>query len=132
MKSRYRDAAAEPGVRHSRGFSLIELLLASVLMAAAGALLMASLIAANRGASLRSDQALMAHALASQLALLDDPLPAVLPEAGPMDEPFETHTATVDLGATESSLQEAALGIEHGAHRAALVTWRRTPADEQP
>ena len=115
------------------GFSLIELLLASVLVASAGALLMASLVTANRSASIRADQALLGQFLSSQLALLDDPLPAALPGSGPLPQPFDDRTALVAISAMPLTvLQEATLGVEHGAHRAALVTWRRPHVDEQP
>jgi len=58
--------------RNAVGLSLIELLMASVLVAAAGVLLVSGLLGANRGADLRVRQILSAQALASQLALLDD------------------------------------------------------------
>ena len=54
------------------GLSLIELLIASVIAASAAALLLGGLMAANRGAELRIEQALSTQALASELAQLGE------------------------------------------------------------
>lgn len=122
-----------PDLRGRGGFSMIELLMASILIAGAGGMLIASLVSANRSASMRAEQALLGQFLASQLALLDDPLPAVLPESGPLPQPFQDHAALVTVGGLPpTTLQQAALSVEHGAHRVALVTWRRPVPDEQP
>ena len=62
MKSRRRDA----------GFSLIELVMAAVVVASAGALLSGALMATNRSAALRTQRALTTQWLATELALLPD------------------------------------------------------------
>jgi prepilin-type N-terminal cleavage/methylation domain-containing protein len=54
------------------GFSLVELMIASLIVAAAGALLVGGLVGANRSTEYRLGQILSAQWLANQLALLDD------------------------------------------------------------
>jgi len=60
--------------RHSNGFSLVELVMASLIVSVAGALLVGGLVAANRSTDLRLHQMLSTQWLANQLALLDDTL----------------------------------------------------------
>ena len=124
MKSRCRDL---------RGFSLIELMIASAIMAAAGGLLMSSLITANRGTALRAEQAVLGQVLASQLAQVDEPLASNQGASGSLPRPFEDRTwqLTID-DAPQPSLRQAALSVEHGTQHLELITWRHPHDDQQP
>ncbi len=111
------------------GFSLIELLMASVIMAAAGALLMGGLVAANRGADRRIEQSLMTQTLANRLALLDDQPASINVVHGTDETPLGSIAWEVqwhDMSGVP--LTEATVTVTHNDRTTRLVTYRALPA----
>ena len=112
--------------RCSRGFSLIELLMASVVVAAAGALLVGGLIGANRSTALRVERILSTQLLASELALLDRQLGPDTPTSGHFSPPFEDVQWTLAWTPTpRAPLVEATLTVSRGDHHVDAVTYRQ-------
>lgn len=108
-----------------QGFSLVELLIASVVVASAGALLIGGLVAANRSAEIRIDQALSTQLLASQLALLDDQLSSQTPRSGTFPAPLDEFTWTLEWTDTPfTPLVEARLTAAKKGRAAYVVTYR--------
>ena len=109
-----------------QGFSLIELLMAAVIVAAVGSLLAGGLIAANRSRDVRVEQALSAQLLASELALLDDELTEQTPTTGTISAAPESFTWTLQrAGAPLPPLVTATLTLSHNGHNTHVVTYRR-------
>ena len=109
----------------NQGFSLIELLIASVVVASAGALLIGGLVAANRSAEARIDQILSTQLLASRLALLSDPLDPSTPTSGTFPSPLDEFTWTLAwTDAPLAPLAEATLTVETKSRAAHVVTYR--------
>ncbi len=107
------------------GFSLIELLVASTLVAAVGVLLISALVAANRSTDARIDQTLAAQALASQLALLDDQFTATTATTGPCAASFANCAWTLGwTNAPLAPLAEATLTVTHHGHTTHAHTYR--------
>ena len=114
-----------PASSPQQGFSLIELLIASVIAASAGALLVGGLVAANRSANLRVNAALTTQALATQLALLDDQLTPQMPTSGPCVAALTACTWTlVWTDAPLAPLVEATLSVSSDDRTAHVVTYR--------
>ena len=112
--------------RNRRGFSLIELLIAAVIAAAAGALLIGGLVAANRSAEIRMAQTLSTHVLANQLALLDNQLGPKTPITGTVSSPLGQYTWT--LAWTEAPLAplaETTLTVTSPQGASHVVTYRQ-------
>ena len=111
--------------RPRKGFSLIELLIASVVVASAGALLIGGLVTANRSAQIRIDQTLATQLLASQLALLDDQFQPKTPRQGSMEPPLEDDTWALEWSETPwTPLVEAKLSVSHKGQAVDAVTYR--------
>jgi len=113
----------------ARGFSLMELLVASVVAAVAAALLAGAMVPANRSAAIRADQAIAVQLLASRLALLEDQLTADQPATGQFDAPLENYAWTLSLTplpAPQTALVAATLAVERteGTHLD-VVTYRQ-------
>ncbi len=107
------------------GFSLLELLMASMVVAAAGALLVGGMVWANRGADLRIEQVLSTQLLASQLALLDGPLSPQTPRSGTCPAPLNEFTWTLQWkDAPLAPLAEATLTVGRNGHTAHVVTYQ--------
>ena len=119
MKSRRRSAA---------GFSLVELLIASIIVAAGGTLLAGGLVTSNRGAQLRRQQVLSTQLLASRLALVDDQLQEAQGEAGgTFPPPLETFQWTQRWEQAEGPLHPLAqvtLVVSDGTSTAHAITYR--------
>ena len=108
-----------------QGFSLIELLIASVVAAAAGALLVGALVAVNRNTELRTERVLSIEALASQLALLDDQLAPKTPTSGTCNSPVTRCEWTLTWNQTSlRPLVEATITVAHKDRTNHVVTYR--------
>lgn len=115
-----------------RGFALIELLIAAILIVSAGTLLIGGLVAANRSAALRMDRAVATQALASQLALLDDTLTMQTPTEGTIPG---LQDASWTLSLAEASppltpLINSTLTVTYHGRDTTAVTIRRSPPQE--
>ena len=109
-----------------QGFSLIELLIASLVIAAASALLVGGLVAANRSSELWSERLLFTQVLASRLALLDDELSDQTPTHGILPAPLEDVSWTLAwTDAPLAPLVQATLSVSRKDHAADVVTYRR-------
>ena len=109
---------------------MIELLIAGVIISLGSALLIGSLIGANRSADRRIEQAILTQLAASQLALLDNQVTRDLPAAGTI--PLPDGDAAWSLQFTDAPhppLLEANVQVSKGDHTAHVVTWRtlKTP-----
>ena len=114
--------------RSAAGFSLIELMIASIIIAAAGALLAGGLVTSNRGADLRMQQVLSTQLLASRLALVDDQLQGAQGEDhGTFPPPLEAFHWTQQWEQTPSQLAPLArtvVTVSDGTSTAHVVTYR--------
>ena len=114
--------------RNAQGFALAEVLVSSVVVAAAGALLAGALAAANRGADRRIEQILTTQLLAGQLALLDDRVGDATPKSGtfqtPTEEGFLWTLQMEDAGTPLSPLAKVTLTVTRKDHAAHVVTCR--------
>jgi len=113
--------------RNAQGFSLVEVLVSSVVVAAAAALLIGALAAVNRSTERRIEQTLTTQLLASQLALLDDRVGDATPKSGTFPPPTEEFVWTLqveDAGAPLSPLAKATLTVTRKDHAAHVVTCR--------
>ena len=105
---------------------MIELLMASIVVAMAGAMLMGVLIASNRSAKLRIEHTLLTQLAASQLSLIDDPLTDQTPTQGAFAPPLEDFTWSLTrTDAPLKTLAQATLTVSHDHHHADVVTYRR-------
>jgi|GEM_PF-2711331 len=127
--SRHSCTVAGRATHHTSpaGLSLIELLIASVLVGAAGALLVSGLVTANRGADRRITQILSTQLLASQLALLDDQIGPKTPTHGTLSSPLGECTWTLEWTQTSlTPLVQATLSLEQKDHQTSHVVTYRT------
>ncbi len=100
--------------------------MASVVAAAAAALLVGGLVAANRSAGLRIEQALSTQLLANQLALLGDQIADDTPTQGAFPEPLGTFSWSLEYAdASPDPLTHVTLAVAHDGHEAHVVTYRR-------
>jgi len=86
------------------GFSLVELVMASLIVSVAGALLVGGLVAANRSTDLRLHQMLSTQWLANQLALLGDTLSDSTPTSGTF-LPFDDATWALTVEPADDPLK---------------------------
>ena len=108
------------------GYALIELLIASVVVPSAAALLVGGLVASNRCIERRIEVRLATQLLASQLASLDDQLSDALASAGTFAPPLSTFTWTLERSeAPLAPLLEATLTVTVGNRLARVVTYRQ-------
>ncbi len=108
-----------------RGFSLIELLIASVITAMACVLLIGGLQAANRSGEMRSEQILATTVLANQLALLPEQIGPATPTSGAAASPLGEFTWTLTwTEAPLAPLVEATLTVAGPQGAAHAVTYR--------
>lgn len=118
MKNRQRSPA---------GLSLVELLIASVVVAAAGTLLAGGLVISNRSADRRLAQLLATQVLATELALLEDQLAEQSGEdsgrLSPQPQPFRV---TRRWEPVSEKLARIRLTVSDGASIADVVTYRPT------
>lgn len=113
--------------RRCNGFSLIELLMASLIASAAGALLVGGLVAANRSAALRIEQAISTQLLADRLALLDERISDATPRSGTFSPPVHgaVWALTVEPAADPlTPLLKATISVTHQEHTTHVVTYR--------
>ncbi len=106
------------------GLSLIELLMASIVVASAGALLVSGLLSANRGADLYVERARLTQLLASQLALLDEPLPHDASTQGTFPGLPDWSWTLQWQASPFSPLQETTMTVAHQAQAHRVVTYR--------
>ena len=107
------------------GFALLELLVASVVVSAAGALLVGGLVQANRSAGLRVERMISTELLASELALLDGPVDPQQPSGGPCAPPLNDCAWTLRwTPAPLVPLAEATLAVERKSGTVHVVTYR--------
>ena len=117
----------EPHTRspQQQGFSLIELVMAAVLLASAGAMLVGGLVAANRSSDARIEQALSTQVLASQFALLDEQITPQTPTRGTVSSPLGEYTWTLEwTKAPLAPLVEATLTLSRKDRASHVVTYR--------
>lgn len=115
------------------GIALLELLVASVVVATAGALLIGGLVWVNRGAGLRAERIVSTERLASELALLDGPVSQQTPDRGPCTPPLADCAWTLrwqEVPLAPAPLAEATLTIGQPDHTVHVVTYR--PLIEAP
>ena len=101
--------------------------MASLITAAAGALLAGGLVAANRSAALRIEQTLSTQLLADRLALLDERISDATPRSGTFSPSVHgaTWTLTVEPAADPlTPLLKATISVTHQEHMTHVVTYR--------
>ncbi len=109
----------------SRGFSLVELVMASLIASAAGALLVGGLVAANRSTEYRLYQIFSTQGLANQLALLDDRISDSTPMSGTLA--FNHGSWTLAVEAADESptpLARATITVTQKDTASHVVTYR--------
>jgi len=103
--------------------SLVELLIASIVVAAAGTLLAGGLATSNRGAARRLQQILAAQLLASQFALLDDHVTAASGELdGTFPSPLEAFHWTHRWEPFADSMARLTITVSEGTVTTHVVT----------
>jgi len=111
----------------STGLSLVELLIAAIVVAAAGTLLVAGLLTANRQAVQRLRQITATQVLASQLALLEDHVVGAPGEdAGilpPPPEPFHVTRHWEQTVGPMHPLAQTTLTVSDGTSTVHAVTY---------
>jgi len=118
------------GTLSNRGFSLMELLMASAIAAVAGGLLAGGLGAANRSAALRGEQIILTQLLAGRLALLGDEQDEQAPTQGTFPAPLDDARWTLEWSSGPSpSLAEAVVAVTRGDRTMELTTFRRLPEE---
>ena len=110
--------------RSSRGISLVELLMAAIVVASAGSLLVSGLISANRGADLYVERALSTQLLASQFALLEEPLPHDVATHGTCSALPNWEWTLQWHDSAFAPLQETMITVAHQGQAHHLVTYR--------
>lgn len=106
----------------------MELLIASALLAAAGALLAGGLLWANRSADARAQRALLTQLLASQLNDLDETLTGQELTSGAFDPPVDDAAWALDvqpLDTPENPLRRVTLTVTSHGQSVQAVTYRR-------
>ncbi len=91
-------AKAECRMSNSRGFSLLELLIASLVVAGTGLLLFSGLAQITRSRQLKQEQTIMRELLANRLALLETVTEGEQVD-GACEAPYETYRWTVSTSA---------------------------------
>ncbi len=114
-----------PSIRAQKGFLLIELLIAGVIIAMTSSLLIGGLRSANRSGELRVQQAVGAQLLANQLALMGDQITAETPHQGACPEPYGDSAWTLKVQDTALlSVKQVELELTHQGHTFHVVTYR--------
>jgi len=110
--------------RNAAGLSLVELLMASVVVAAAGTLLAGGLMIANRAADRRLQQILATQLLARQFALLGDTVVGTTGETGgTFPPPLEVFQWTQRWQPTSDQLARTTVTVSDGTSTAHVVTY---------
>ena len=118
MKNRLRSAQS--------AFSLVELLIAGVIIAMTGSLLIGGLISANRSGELRVQQAIAAQLAASQLALIDEQVAPDSPNKGAFPEPYQDSTWILEQQDTPiPTVKRLQLTVSYQGHDFHVATYRR-------
>ena len=107
----------------------MEWLIAATIIASASALLVGGLVAANRSAEFRQEQALLTQCLATRLALLDEALAPGAPQTGTCFQPPDAVrwvlTSAEAPPPLAPLLQATITATRPNGHRAEIVTCRR-------
>ena len=112
--------------RHRSGFSLIELLIAGVIIAMTSSLLIGGLMSANRSGELRVQQAIATQLIANQLALTDDSVAPDDTNKGGCPEPYKDSTWILEQQETPIvSVKRIQLTVTHQGHDFHVATYRR-------
>jgi type II secretory pathway pseudopilin PulG len=105
--------------------SLVELLIASIVVAVAGTLLAGGLVTSNRGAARRFQQILATQLLASRVALLDDHVAAASGElSGTFPSPLEAFHWTQRWESVADSMARLTIAVSDGTATTHVVTYR--------
>ena len=108
------------------GFSLVELLIAGVIIAMTGSLLIGGLMSANRSGELRASQAIATQLVAGQLALVDDSVTLSDANKGACPEPYPDSTWVLEQQDTPlASVKRIQLTVTHEGHDIHVATYRR-------
>lgn len=108
------------------GFSLVELLIAGVIIAMTSSLLIGGLVSANRSGELRASRAIATQLLAGRLALIDDAVDSQSPDKGSCAEPYENSTWVLEKQDTLlASVKRIELTVTHEGHDIHVATYRR-------
>ena len=116
-----------PRRKSDGGMSLVELLMASIVIGAAGAVLAGGLVAANRSAERRTEQVFLTQLLASRLALLDDRLQPGTGDRGAFPPPLEDYAWSLAVEAAPAPLEalaKATIAVTRRGHTVDVVTYR--------
>jgi type II secretory pathway pseudopilin PulG len=110
--------------RNAAGFSLVELLIASIVVAAGGTLLAGGLVTSNRSAALRLRQLIATQLLASQVALLGDEVVGDAGETGgTYVPPLEAFHWTQRWELVADQLARTTVSVSDGSYTAHAVTY---------
>lgn len=116
--------------RFEGGFSLIELMIAGVIVALTASLIVGGLVAANRSGELRTRQVIANQLLSSQLASLTDSLASPQPQEGGFPEPWtDSHWSLTVADTDTHGLKQLDLTVTHQGHSVHATTFR--PVNEQ-
>ena len=111
--------------RNASGLSLVELLIAAIVVASAGTLLAGGLVISNRGSDRRLAQLLATQILATELALLEDQLVEKSGEdSGRFSPPPERFRVTRHWEPVSEELARIRLTVSDGGSIADVVTDR--------
>ncbi|MDP3704134.1 MAG: hypothetical protein Q8R78_07075 [Candidatus Omnitrophota bacterium] len=111
--------------RNASGLSLVELLMAAVVVASAGSLLAGGLVISNRGADRRLAQLLATQILATELALLEDQVVGAFGEdSGRRSPPPEPFRVTRRWEPVADQMAQMTLTVSDGSYTAYAVTYR--------
>jgi hypothetical protein len=112
--------------RREAGLALAEVLIAAVIIAAGGALLVGGLAGANRSADLRVERAVATQLLASEIALLPEAVGGATPTAGTFPPPLADYDWTLDHvpSQTMAPLEELTLTVSRQGRRIHAVSAR--------
>lgn len=111
--------------RSAAGLSLVELLIASTVVAAAGSLLAGGLVIPNRAADRRLQQIVATQLLARQFALLGDEVAGATGQIGSsFPPPLETFQWTQRWEPASDQLARMTVTVTTGSSSAHVVTYR--------
>lgn len=100
-------------------------MIAAIVVASAGVLLVSGLVSSNRSAEQRMRQSVATQLLASRLALLDDQLQPDTPVEGAFEPPLDESAWALEWSETLwTPLVETTLSVSHKGQTVDAVTYR--------